>query len=151
MKISYKGDYALKAILDLSFRYDSGQIVPINDIAARQNIPVKYLEQIMLVLKGAGLVESKRGLGGGFFLRRRPNEITVGQVLRLLEGPIEPIACGRHKHDSSCGEESACAFREIWLKVTDAITGIVDQVTFSHIMQRTKEIQEQQTAIHYHI
>jgi len=151
MKITFKGDYALKAILDLSFRYDEGGIVPISDIASRQNIPVKYLEQIMLVLKGAGLVESKRGLGGGFVLRRRPDQITVGQVLRLLEGPIEPIACGRPKHDGTCGEESTCAFREIWLKVTDAITGIVDQVTFSQIMQRTKEIQEQQTAIHYHI
>ncbi len=151
MKITYKGDYALKAILDLSFHYDNGGIVPINDIAGRQNIPVKYLEQIMLVLKGAGLVESKRGLGGGFVLRQRPDQITVGQVLRLLEGPIEPIACGRPKHDGSCGEESVCAFREIWLKVTDAITGIVDQVTFSQIMQRTRELQEQQTAIHYHI
>jgi len=151
MKITYKGDYALKAILDLCFRYEGDDIVPITDIAQRQNIPVKYLEQIMLVLKGAGLVESKRGLGGGFRLRRPPDQITVGQVLRLLEGPIEPIACSRPKHDGSCGEESSCAFREIWLKVSDAITGIVDQVTFSQIMQRTREIQEQQTAIHYHI
>jgi len=151
MKISYKGDYALKAILDLSFRYGDGHVVPLVDIASRQNIPVKYLEQIMLILKGAGLVKSKRGLGGGFFLRRSPDQITLGQVLRLIEGPIEPIACGRHHHDNSCGEETACAFREIWLRVTDAITEIVDQITFSQIMQRTKEIKEHSAALHYHI
>ncbi|HPI74276.1 MAG TPA: Rrf2 family transcriptional regulator [bacterium] len=145
MKITYKGDYALKAILDLCFRYAGSEIVPINDIAQRQNIPVKYLEQIMLVLKGAGLVESKRGLGGGFRLRLAPDQITVGRVLRLLEGPIEPISCSRRHHDGSCGEEECCAFREIWLKVTDAITEIVDQVTFSHLMQRTLQLQKRKT------
>ncbi|NLP10242.1 Rrf2 family transcriptional regulator [bacterium] len=146
MKITYKGDYALKAILDLCCRHAGGEIVPITDIAHRQNIPVKYLEQIMLVLKGAGLVESKRGLGGGFRLRRPPEQITVGQVLRLLDGPIEPISCSRHHHDGSCGEEECCAFREIWLKVTDAITEIVDQVTFSHLMQRTLQLQKRRTS-----
>jgi Rrf2 family transcriptional regulator, cysteine metabolism repressor len=151
MKITYKGDYALKAILDLSYRYASGQVVPLVEISRRQNIPQKYLEQIMLVLKGAGLVESKRGIGGGFMLRRSPEEITIGQVVRLMEGPVEPIACGKQSHDGSCGEEASCAFREVWLQVTNSITGIVDQVTFSRIMQRAAEIKEQHASINYQI
>lgn len=151
MKITYKGDYALKAILDLSFRHETGQVVPLVDIAKRQNIPEKYLEQIMLVLKGAGLVDSKRGIGGGFYLRRPPQEITIGQVVRLIEGPVEPIVCGKQHHDGSCGEEATCAFREVWVKVTDAITAIVDEVTFAHIMRRVLEMRELREPLNYQI
>ncbi|MBN1142756.1 MAG: Rrf2 family transcriptional regulator, partial [Deltaproteobacteria bacterium] len=93
MKISYKGDYALKAMLHLALRYDSGTVTAINEIAATNDIPRKFLEQIMLILKGAGLVESRRGIGGGFFLKRPPAEIRLGEVVRLIEGDIEPIAC----------------------------------------------------------
>ncbi len=151
MKISYKGDYALKAVLDLAFHYDQDQVVPLIDIAARQNVPVKYLEQIMLVLKGAGVVESKRGIGGGFILRRPPQEITVGEIVRLMDGPTEPISCGKRQHDGSCGEESSCALREIWIKVAEATSQVVDHITFSQVMQRTRELRERPSPLNYQI
>ena len=142
MKITYKGDYALKAILDLSYYYDSGEVVPINDISKRQNIPEKYLEQIMLILKRAGYIDSKRGIGGGFLLLKSPQNITIGEIVRLIEGPIEPIICGKEPHHASCGEEDECAFREVWVKVTKAISSIVDDVTFAGIMRRNDELRK---------
>lgn len=151
MKVTYKGDYALKAILDLSLHFDSGEVVPLSEISHRQDIPTKYLEQIMLVLKGAGYVVSKRGIGGGFALAGSPERITVGEIVRLIEGPLEPIVCGRRVHDSSCGEEHCCAFREIWVEVTEAIANIVDSVTFAHLMRRARELREQNTGYMYQI
>jgi len=151
VKITYKGDYALKAVLDLAIRYESGGVVPLSEIAGRQDIPMHYLEQIMLIIKGAGYVTSKRGIGGGFALTKPPEEISIGDIVRLIEGPVEPIICGKKIHDSSCGEEQCCAFREVWLEVTDAITNIVDSVTFAGIMQRTKELKEQNTGYMYQI
>ena len=139
MKITYKGDYALKAILDLSYRYEENRAVSIAEIAKRQNIPGQYLEQIMLLLKGAGFIDSKRGVGGGFFLKKSPDQIILGDVVRQVEGPIEPIACGKKIHDYSCGEEDECVFREIWLNVTTAISNVVDHVTFAEIMRRDME------------
>ncbi len=151
MKITYKGDYALKAILDLSFYYGDNQVIPLSAISERQNIPVKYLEQIMLILKGAGFVDSKRGIGGGFFLLKSPENITIGEIVRLIEGPIEPIACGKKIHDSTCGEENTCAFREIWLDVNNAISQIVDSVTFAEIMKRTIALKEKESNYIYYI
>ena len=151
MKVTYKGDYALKTILDLSYFYDRNSVVPLVDIAKRQNIPENYLEQIMLKLKGSGYVDSKRGIGGGFFLAKSPKEITIGDVIRIIEGPIEPIACGKKYHDDSCGEESQCVFREVWLKVTDNISSVVDQVTFEDMMQRNDELKRQNQDYMYYI
>jgi len=151
MKITYKGDYALKAILDLSFHYESGEVVPLSDISRRQDIPVQYLEQIMLVLKGAGYVQSRRGVGGGFQLAKPPRDITLGEVVRLIDGPIEPISCGKRDYDSNCGEEETCAFREVWLEVTDRISEVVDRIAFADIMHRVRELREQKMGYHYQI
>ncbi len=151
MKISYKGDYALKAILDLSYRVEEKRAVSISEISKRQNIPAQYLEQIMLVLKGAGMIGSKRGVGGGFFLKKAPEDIVIGDVVRLVEGPIEPIACGRKIHDYSCGEEEECVFREVWVNVTEAISEIVDNVTFADIMRRDQELKRKTIGYMYNI
>ena len=142
MKITYKGDYALKAILDLSGFYGTDRVIPLIEISQRQDIPEKYLEQIMLMLKRAGFVESKRGIGGGFQLVKPPKEITLGDVVRVIEGPIEPISCVDHNQDSCCGEEAHCAFREVWQKVADSISSIVDQVTFEDLMKRSRELKD---------
>ena len=142
MKISYKGDYALKALLDLSYRYEEKRAVSIAEISKRQNIPAQYLEQIMLILKGAGIIGSKRGVGGGFFLKKAPEDVVIGDVVRLIEGPVEPIACGKRIHDYSCGEEKECVFREVWVNVTEAISEIVDRVTFADIMRRDQELKQ---------
>lgn len=147
MKITYKGDYALKAILDLCYFYGTGKVVPLIDISKRQNIPEKYLEQIMLLLKRAGYIDSKRGIGGGFFLLKPPENITIGEIVRIIEGPIEPIICCKEEHNSSCGEEEYCAFREVWMKVTESISSIIDNVTFANMMQRTNEFREHRTEL----
>lgn len=151
MKITFKGDYALKAILDLSMNSEDGRVVPISEISQRQDIPLPFLEQIMLILKKAGFVQSKTGKGGGFLLAKQPEEITLGEIIRLIEGPIEPIACGVRGRPSGCADEQHCAFREIWVKVTDALSDIVDTVTFAQIMRRTKELQQHNSAFIYHI
>jgi Rrf2 family protein len=151
MKLTYKGDYALKAILDLCLHAHGGRVVPLFDIARRQDIPVPFLEQIMLILKKAGYVQSKAGKGGGFLLLKRPEDITLGEITRLIEGPIEPIACGVKDGSSGCAEEERCAFREVWVQVTDAVSGIVDTVTFAQIMRRTRDLREQRTEHNYHI
>ena len=151
MKISYKGDYALKAILDLSYKFKEKRAVSISEISKRQNNPAQYLEQIMLVLKSAGMISSKRGVGGGFFLRKAPENIVIGDVVRMVEGPLEPIACGRKRHDNSCGEEDTCVFRETWVNVTEAISEIVDNVTFADIMRRDREIKKKTTGYTYNI
>jgi Rrf2 family cysteine metabolism transcriptional repressor len=149
MKISYKTDYALKAILDLAVQSDSGKAVSITDIAGRQDIPVPFLEQIMLLLKKAGVVQSKTGKGGGFILLKKPEEVSVGEIVRLIEGPIEPIACGVRGVPSSCAEEGRCAFQEVWLKVADAVSNVVDSATFADIMCRARELTDQQAEDHY--
>jgi len=102
MKISAKGEYALKAMLDLSMRESSG-LVSIQEIAARQSIPQRYLEQVLLQLKRASLLTSKRGAAGGYHLTRSPGEITVGEVLRAVEGEVAPFEPARERPDRAVG------------------------------------------------
>jgi len=151
MKLTYKGDYALKAILDLCLHAQKGRVVPLTDIARRQDIPLQFLEHIMLALKKAGYIQSKTGKRGGFLLSKAPESITLGEIIRLIEGPVEPIACGAGEGSSGCAEEGRCAFQEVWVRVTGAVSGIVDSVTFAQIIRRSRELREQGTDHVYHI
>ncbi len=151
MKISYKGDYALKAVLELAPLYDSGVVLPLTEIAVRNDIPLKFLAQIMLILKGAGYIDSKRGISGGFYLKKPPRNITMGEIIRLIDGDIEPIACAKMNAEPCCIEIESCAFREIWVKVTQCITDIVDTVTFADLMQRKKDLKQQNMGYLYQI
>lgn len=139
MHISFKGDYALKAVLDLALHYNMG-VVPIQDIAQRGDMPVKFLEQILLHLKKAGLVNSKRGVGGGYYLSKDPSEVTVGLVLRLVEGGIAPIACVSKDRYQPCEDEPRCALKPVWERVHGAISGIVDNTTFAELVDTAKEM-----------
>ena len=132
MKITYKGDYALKALLDLALHYDQG-VSTINDIAKRIDAPVKFLEQVLLDLKKGGFVESKRGNVGGYQLSKDPAKITVGQVVRYIDGPIEPIGCVE-KGYSNCSDLRKCVFKNIWLKVAQATGDIIDHVNFADLV-----------------
>jgi Rrf2 family protein len=140
MKISYKGDYALKAILHLAHQHKKGRIVPIAEIAETNDIPKKFLEQIMQTLKGAGFVVSKRGVAGGFSLAKPPAKIFLGEIVRLIEGDIEPIPCAKSPPQVCCDDLSTCAFKEIWAKVAMAVSNIIDSVTFADIMRRHEEL-----------
>lgn len=137
MKITYKGDYALKALLELALRYEenSGSVVPITDIAKFGDMPKKFLEQILLTLVRGGLLKSKRGSGGGFLLARPPKDITVGEVIRLIEGPIEPIACIKEGYEG-CADVRSCIFRGVWQEVGEAISTVVDTLTFQELIER---------------
>ena len=134
MKITYKGDYALKAILDLARHY-SAQPETIHDIAKRIDAPVKFLEQVLLELKKGGFIESRRGKIGGYLLSRAPNKITVGEVIRFMDGPTEPISCVRQGY-SGCQDLYKCAFRDIWQRVSNATAEIVDNVTFEDLVTK---------------
>jgi Rrf2 family protein len=131
MRITYKGDYALKALLDLSSHYELG-VSTINDIAKRIDAPVKFLEQVLLDLKKGGFVESRRGNVGGYQLAKNPAEITLGEVIRFIDGPIEIIACVE-KNYSNCLDLNKCVFKNIWQRVTQATSDIVDNVNFADL------------------
>jgi Rrf2 family protein len=137
MKITYKGDYALKAILDLSLHYGNG-VVTIHDLAKRLDIPVKFLEQVLLELKRGGFVESKRGKVGGYLLSRHPSQIKLGQVIRFVDGPIEPITCIERNY-SGCSDTNKCVFRRILRKVTESASKIVDSVDFENLVNQARK------------
>jgi len=131
MKITYKGDYALKAMLDLSLHYDQ-ELVSGHDLADRIDAPIKFLEQVLLELKKGGFVESRRGNIGGYRLSRSPASITVGEIVRYIEGPIEPIGCLKEKY-SNCADTSCCVFKKLWQRVYQATSEIVDKVTLEEL------------------
>lgn len=134
MRITYKGDYALKALLDLSLHYGKG-LSTIHDIAKRIHAPVKFLEQVLLELKSAGFVGSRRGKVGGYLLAKPPDEITLGEVVRFIDGPIEPIACVE-KNYSGCTDLYICVFRPIWSQISKSISETVDNVTFGKLASK---------------
>jgi Rrf2 family protein len=140
VKITYKGDYALKTLLDLALNYGNG-VVTITELAKSADIPIKFLEQILLDLKRGGFVESKRGKIGGYFLAKHPSQIKVGDVVRFIDGPIEPIACIEKRY-SGCRDIHKCAFRGIWQDVSAAISNIIDNVTFEDLTNKIKTRQE---------
>ena len=134
MKITYKGDYALKAILDLAIH--AGEVACIEEIAKREDIPEKFLEQILLMLKKGGFVKSKRGRAGGYYLARQPKDITMGEVIRYMEGPIEPISCILKKGGTHCDFASQCIFRDVFLDVSKCISAKIDSLTFADLKER---------------
>ena len=138
MRISYKGDYALKAILELSLRYGRSEAVSINEIATSGDMPESFLEQILLTLKKGGFVKSKRGIKGGFYLAKHPREITVGDVIRFIEGPIEPISCVEEGY-KGCKDLKNCLLRDMWKEVGRAISLVVDTINFEELSIRYKE------------
>ena len=136
MRITYKGDYALKTILDLALTYGNSPVA-IHDLAKRADIPIKFLEQILLDLKRGGFVESRRGKIGGYLLAKAPSKIRLGDVIRFIDGPIEPIAC-IEKGYSGCSDIYKCVFKGLWQDVAKATSYIVDDVTFEDLVNRVK-------------
>lgn len=134
MKVSTKGRYALRLMIDIAERSGDKKPVSIKDIAARQQISDKYLEQIIALLNGAGYVRSVRGPQGGYLLRKEPKEYTVGMILRLTEGTLAPVACVE-EDAVSCEREESCATMKLWKELYDAISGVVDRVTLADLLE----------------
>jgi Rrf2 family transcriptional regulator, cysteine metabolism repressor len=137
MKVTYKGDYSLKAMLSLALHYNKG-VLPIQELAKKGDIPFKFLEQILLTLKNGGFVGSKRGVDGGYFLARPPEAITVGDVIRFIEGPIEPVTCANKDSYEKCKDFPYCVFKDIWNQVYVATSLVVDTVTFAELVRRVE-------------
>jgi len=138
MHITYKGDYALKTILDLALHYGE-RPVSIPDLAKRSDVPLKFLEQILLDLKRGGFVQSRRGKVGGYLLAKKPASIKVGDVVRFVDGPVEPIACVDIKY-KACGDIDRCLFRGIWQKVSEQTLKIIDGITFEDLAKKKKKL-----------
>jgi Rrf2 family transcriptional regulator, cysteine metabolism repressor len=140
MKITYKGDYALKALLELALHYETG-VVTINELAKGADMPIKFLEQVLLELKKGGFVESRRGKEGGYLLAKPPSQIRLGEVVRFIDGSTKPIAC-TDKDYMGCSYTYNCVFREVWCQVDQAISGIIDNITFEDLAKRVGSRQE---------
>jgi len=136
MRITYKGDYALKTILDLAMHYGRSPVT-IHDLAKGADIPIKFLEQILLDLKRGGFVESRRGKVGGYLLAKAPSAIKLGEVIRFIDGPIEPVLCVGRSY-KGCSDINKCAFRSIWSKITEATSKIIDNITFEDLVKKNK-------------
>lgn len=138
MKISTKGRYALRMMLDLALN-SNGSYISLKDISARQSISDKYSEQIINQLSKAGLVRSTRGAKGGYMLARKPDEYTVGDILRVMEGSLAPVAC-LEGDDVECDRASYCVTLGVWRKLDKAIKGVVDSITLEDLVKEQKEL-----------
>ncbi len=139
MKITYKTDYSLKIILDLAKNYQ-GALVHIADLSRRQDIPKKFLEQLLLELKKGGFIQSKKGPNGGYFLTRDPAQISLGEVVRFVNGSLYPISCIDPDIMQFCSFKSKCAFVGIWHSVERATSKIVDAVSFADLVAKENQL-----------
>jgi Rrf2 family transcriptional regulator, cysteine metabolism repressor len=142
MKLSVRGEYALRALLVLGLNYDR-EVVRIQTISEQQNIPKRFLEQILNDLKTLGVVESRRGVTGGYRLARPPEFVTLAAVIRHIEGPLAPVSCvsERFYEKCSCPDESKCAIRSVMKEVREAIVKILENVTVAQMCERVKALQ----------
>jgi Rrf2 family cysteine metabolism transcriptional repressor len=141
MKLSVRGEYALRALLVLGSHYGK-EVVSIQTISQEQNIPKRFLEQILNDLKSTGAIESKRGTSGGYRLARSPHEITLATVIRHIEGALAPISCvsERFYEKCSCPDEARCAIRNVMKEVREAVVKIVEKVTVAELCERARRL-----------
>jgi Rrf2 family cysteine metabolism transcriptional repressor len=144
MKLSVRGEYALRALLVLGLRFGQA-VVPIKTISEEQNIPKRFLEQILNDLKSAGIVQSRRGIAGGYRLARRPEEITLAMVVRHIEGALAPVSCVSEKfyEKCSCPDEARCAIRSVMKEIRQAVATIAERVTIAELCERAQKLQEE--------
>jgi Rrf2 family protein len=140
MRVSKRGEYALRTLIHLGRAAAQGQpLVRIATLAEQEDIPVKFLEQILLQLRDEGLLASRRGRNGGYFLHRPMHKIRIGDVIRLIDGPLAPISCASVTAYApcSCPDEARCGLRLLMLEVRNAIAGILDQRTLADVVRAT--------------
>src|SRR6266446_9954881 len=144
MKLSLRGEYALRALLVLGLNYDQ-PLVRIQAISDQQNIPKRVLEQILNDLRSAGIVQSKRGMAGGYRLARNPEQITLAAVVRHIEGALAPVSCVSEKfyEKCSCPDESRCPIRSVMKEIREAIVKIAERITIAHLCDRWRNLQQE--------
>jgi len=151
MKVSKRGEYALRALIDIGIADELGRpLVQIGELAEKENLPIKFLEQILMQLKEAGYIESKRGKRGGYFLAIPPKRVKVGQVIRLIDGPLAPISCVSHTEYErcSCPDEEHCGLHMLMNDVRNAISNILDRFTLADTIDMTlKKVRRDKASI----
>lgn len=139
MKLSTKGRYGLRAMIDLA-RYSEEAPVSIGSIAQRQAISERYLEQLVAMLKKAGLVKSIRGASGGYVLAKDAGQISVGDVLRSLEGSLEPVKCAAFYSEEGCAASDGCVTKYVWQKINDSMNDTVNGIMLDELVKESKEL-----------
>ena len=147
MKLSTKGRYGLRAIIDLA-RYSENEPVSISSIAARQDISERYLEQLFGLLKKAGLIKSIRGASGGYVLAKTVEEISVGDILRALEGSLEPVKCSAFLTEGGCSASGVCVTKYVWQKINESINETVNQMMLSELVNESKHLNQNKEYVH---
>ncbi len=147
MRLSKRGEYGLRAMIILAGTPHLNAplpVVQIKEISEREKIPGKYLEQILLTLKNNGLLHSKMGVGGGYYLAKQPSEITLGQVFRVLDGPLAPISCVSQTAYEPCGcpDEQTCGLRLVMSDVRNAISDILDHTSLEDVNRQQEHVQQ---------
>lgn len=138
--LSKKAKYGIKALLRLGERWDQGPVL-IAELARRERLPLKFLESILLTLRRAGILTSKKGRGGGYALARPPEEVTLGEVIRLLDGPLALVPCASltaYRPCDDCADEAACGIRLVMKEVRDATSRILDRTTLRDLLEKER-------------
>ena len=151
MSLSTRGEYAARALLHLALAYDLGAPVKTAEIAERQSIPKKYLEQILLLFKNEGILRSRPGLNGGYLLARHPSQITVAEIVRTADGPLAPVRCvSRTAHTRcTCAVEATCALRTVWQEARDAMAGVLERTTLEEVASRARTMMRACAPMYY--
>lgn len=136
MRLSTKGEYASRAMLELARRYQKGPVHS-RQISEAQEIPPRFLEQILLLLKRAGYLKSRKGQKGGYVLAKPPDEINVAEVIRVMDGPLAPIDCVSVMAHETCPMENTCGLRWLWKDVRDAVAEILEKTTFADLAAKS--------------
>ena len=141
IKISTRGRYGLRALIDLSL-YQEDKAIPLREISEREKISEQYLEQLFASLRKAGVVSSVRGAHGGYLLNEDPEEITAGDIIRILEGPIQPVNCVTD--DFNCEQEHECVTHELWGILSEQIGEVLDSYTLADLTEKAKKVKNKQ-------
>jgi Rrf2 family protein len=141
MKLSKRGEYGLRAMIYLASKSITNQPVKIKDISNSENIPLKFLEQILLSLKNAGLLQSKLGVGGGYYLARPPSDINLGQIERVLDGPLAPVRCVSLMayEPCDCPDEKTCGLRMVMMDVRNSVAEILETTSLADVLKRIEK------------
>ena len=141
MKVSTKGRYALRLMLDLAVN-NTGEYIPIKDISVRQCISIKYLEQIVNALNKAGFLKSQRGASGGYCLAKKPSEYSIGDILRVSEGSLAPVSCVVEELLECPHQVKCCATRELWSGLYDVVNNYLDNYTLQQLIDNHNKLKE---------
>jgi Rrf2 family protein len=143
MKITKKSEYALRALVQIALN-DGNGVVRARDIAEKENMSVKFLEQVLALLKHRGIVETRRGVGGGYVLNHPAESISLAEIIRLVDGPLAPVNCVSEMAYVACGQnEKLCALKSVMGEVRLAIIGVLERITVADLCQRAVELEKE--------